>query len=52
MKHPDKNGLAPRTGDFLGADRTRRAELDPAFGAAVVDLCHVVLNVNEFAYVD
>jgi hypothetical protein len=25
---------------------------DPAFGGAVVDLCHVVLNLNEFAYVD
>jgi hypothetical protein len=25
---------------------------DPAFGAAVVDLCHVVLNLNEFLYVD
>jgi hypothetical protein len=28
------------------------AGTDPAFGAAVVDLCHVLLNVNEFAYVD
>jgi hypothetical protein len=28
------------------------AETDPAFAAAVVDLCHVLLNVNEFAYVD
>jgi hypothetical protein len=27
-------------------------ETDPALGSAVVDLCHVVLNVNEFAYVD
>ncbi|HYV39507.1 MAG TPA: hypothetical protein VE988_27705, partial [Gemmataceae bacterium] len=26
--------------------------IDPAFSAAVVDLCHVVLNLNEFAYVD
>jgi hypothetical protein len=25
---------------------------DPALGAALVDLCHVMLNVNEFAYVD
>jgi hypothetical protein len=28
------------------------AGTDPAFGGAVVDLCHVVLNLNEFAYVD
>jgi hypothetical protein len=26
--------------------------VDPAFAAAAVDLCHVLLNVNEFAYVD
>jgi hypothetical protein len=26
--------------------------IDPAFAGAVVDLCHVVLNVNEFAYID
>ncbi|MCI0459435.1 MAG: DUF1553 domain-containing protein [Gemmataceae bacterium] len=25
---------------------------EPARGAAVVDLCHVLLNLNEFAYVD
>jgi hypothetical protein len=34
------------------APRPPRADLDPAFGAAVVDLCHVLLNVNEFLYVD
>jgi hypothetical protein len=28
------------------------AAVDPAFAGAVVDLCHVLLNVNEFAYVD
>ena len=28
------------------------AQTEPTFGAAVVDLCHVLLNVNEFAYVD
>jgi Protein of unknown function (DUF1553)/Protein of unknown function (DUF1549) len=28
------------------------AATDPAFAAAVVDLCHVALNVNEFVYVD
>jgi hypothetical protein len=28
------------------------AEGDAAFGGAVVELCHVLLNVNEFAYVD
>jgi hypothetical protein len=28
------------------------ASIDPAFGAAVVDLCHVMLNLNEFAYID
>jgi hypothetical protein len=41
--------------------RTRRAValaldapggVDPAFGGAVVELCHVLINVNEFAYVD
>jgi hypothetical protein len=41
--------------------RTRRAvaladrapgDLDPAFGGAVVELCHVLMNLNEFAYVD
>ena len=26
--------------------------MEPAFGAAVVDLCHVLFNVNEFAYID
>jgi hypothetical protein len=26
--------------------------VEPAFAGAVVDLCHVGLNVNEFAYVD
>src|SRR5438034_10191603 len=26
------------------------AQTEPAFGGAVVDLCHVLLNVNEFAY--
>jgi hypothetical protein len=26
--------------------------VDPAYGGAVVELCHVLLNVNEFAYVD
>jgi regulator of protease activity HflC (stomatin/prohibitin superfamily) len=25
---------------------------DPAFAAAVVDLCHAVLNLNEFLYID
>lgn len=37
----------------------RQAELlkarnngDPAFAAAVADLCHVLMNVNEFIYVD
>jgi hypothetical protein len=29
-----------------------RGGIAPARGAAVVDLCHVLLNVNEFAYVD
>jgi hypothetical protein len=28
------------------------AGIDSAYGAAMVDLCHVLLNVNEFAYVD
>ena len=28
------------------------AAVDPAFAGAVVDLCHVLLNVNEFTYVD
>ena len=28
------------------------ARLDPAFAAAVADLCHALLNVNEFLYVD
>jgi len=28
------------------------AGIDAAFAGAVVDLCHVALNVNEFAYVD
>src|SRR5262249_31529840 len=28
------------------------AGIEPAFAAAVVDLCHVLLNVNEFLYVD
>jgi hypothetical protein len=28
------------------------ADTDRAFGGAVVDLCHVILNLNEFAYVD
>jgi hypothetical protein len=28
------------------------AGVDPAFGGAVVELCHVLLNLNEFAYVD
>jgi hypothetical protein len=28
------------------------AEVDPALAGALVDLCHVLLNVNEFAYVD
>ena len=28
------------------------AGVEPAFGGAVADLCHVVLNINEFAYVD
>ena len=27
-------------------------DLDPALGAAVVDLCHALMNVNEFLYVD
>jgi hypothetical protein len=28
------------------------ADVDPAQAAAVVDLCHVILNLNEFLYVD
>jgi hypothetical protein len=28
------------------------AEVDAAFGGAVVELCHVLMNVNEFAYVE
>lgn len=28
------------------------ADCDPAYGAAVVDLCHSILNLNEFMYVD
>jgi hypothetical protein len=28
------------------------AGTDPAFAAAVVDLCHALVNVNEFLYVD
>jgi Protein of unknown function (DUF1553)/Protein of unknown function (DUF1549) len=28
------------------------ARVDPAFVAAVADLCHALLNVNEFLYVD
>jgi hypothetical protein len=28
------------------------AAVDPALAAAVVDLCHVLLNLNEFLYVD
>jgi hypothetical protein len=28
------------------------AEVDPAYGAAVVDLSHALLNLNEFLYVD
>jgi hypothetical protein len=27
-------------------------QVDPAFAAAVTDLCHALLNVNEFLYVD
>jgi hypothetical protein len=27
-------------------------DVDPAQAAAVVDLCHVLLNLNEFLYVD
>jgi hypothetical protein len=27
-------------------------QVDAAFGGAVVELCHVLLNLNEFAYVD
>jgi hypothetical protein len=26
--------------------------VDPSFGAAVVDLCHALMNMNEFIYVD
>ncbi len=26
--------------------------IDPAFGGAVTDLCHVLLNLNEFVYLD
>jgi hypothetical protein len=29
-----------------------QAGVDPAFAAAVVDLCHAVLNLNEFLYMD
>jgi hypothetical protein len=28
------------------------AGVEPAYGAAVVDLCQVLMNLNEFAYVD
>src|SRR5262249_8877199 len=28
------------------------APIDPAFAAAVTDFCHVLLNLNAFAYVD
>ena len=28
------------------------ASIDPALAAAVVDLCHALLNLNEFLYVD
>jgi len=27
-------------------------KIDPAFAAAVADLCHALLNVNEFLYID
>jgi hypothetical protein len=29
-----------------------RSSIDNAFAGAVVDFCHVVMNLNEFAYVD
>ena len=29
-----------------------KARENPEFGGAVVGLCHVLLNVNQFAYVD
>jgi len=28
------------------------SSVDAAYGAAVVDLCHSLMNLNEFLYVD
>jgi hypothetical protein len=45
--------------DFLARERSiprlsaaGPGQPDPAFTAAVTDFCHVLLNLNEFAYVD
>jgi hypothetical protein len=27
-------------------------QVDPALGGAVVELCHVLMNLNEFAYIE
>jgi hypothetical protein len=51
-------GEAALAAEFLDrqAALLRQAPLplgaDPAFAGAVTDLCHTLLNVNEFAYVD
>jgi hypothetical protein len=40
--------------DFLDRETAllRARQVDRAFPAAVTDLCHALLNVNEFLYID
>jgi hypothetical protein len=57
LKHflaAERERLAARVGSANppSAPAGAPAEIDPAFAAAVVDLCHALLNVNEFLYVD
>jgi hypothetical protein len=42
--------LSQRGGDIV-AERAVKPTVDPAF-AALADLCHVLLNSNEFLYLD
>lgn len=39
-------------GEKVNAPIPKHEQIDPAQAAAVVDLCHVLLNTNEFLYLD
>ena len=51
--HKQKSVIAARLGarrEAGAAGRTCRRDVDPAYAAAFVDFCQMLLNSNEFVY--